>query len=101
MEEEEELAVAPSDIRVRTTVNSATHPATVPPATALPVTAHHVTATLAMRVGAAFVAIPACHQWTATDSLVVRCSPPRMKMKMRKVPLSQYLIAASCQMAKR
>lgn len=87
-EEEEELARALTGLRVRTSVSFATPPATAPLATALLVTARHVTATRATRGGAASAATPASPQWTATDSPAALCSPPRMKTKMRRAPLT-------------
>lgn len=88
------MAAAPTDIWAKTSASFVTLRATAPPAIALPVTARHATATQATRGGAASAATPACPRWTATGSLEAPCSPPRMKMKMRRVPLSPYLTQA-------
>lgn len=101
MEEEEELAGALTDLRVRMSVSFVTPPATAHPATAPPVTARHATATRATRGGAASAATPASPQWTATDSPAAPCSPPRTKMKTRRAPLSRYMALATRQRARR
>lgn len=95
------MAGATTDLRAKTSVSFATPPATAPPATALPVTARHATATQATRGGTASAATPASPQWTATDSPAAPCSPPRMKKKMRRAPLSRYLTSVKRQRARR
>lgn len=91
MEEEGGLAAAPTELQVKASASFVTPPATAPRATAPPVTAHHATATPAMRGGGGFAATPACLRWRVTGSPAALCSPPR-KRKMRRAPLSQYLM---------
>jgi len=93
--EEGEFATAPTDLKVKTTVSFVTPPATVPPAIAPLVTARHATATQDTKGGAASAATTASHRWTATGCPAALCSPPRMKTKTRRAPLSRCLTPAS------